>query len=282
VKKVVLGKGLDALIPADRPGGPDQHRLRQVPLHMIAPNPLQPRREFDESGLHELADSFKRNGVMQPLVVTPSGSTYTIIAGERRFRAARLAGLAEVPVVVMDDIDDSRMLELALVENIQREDLNPMETAHAYRSLMERCGYTQNELADIVGKSRAAVANGLRLLALPDPIKQMLREGRLSEGHARAILALDNERAMLDLADRIVNESLSVRAVEDATRKPTAKRRPIARRKSPELAEAESFLKRTLGTSVKIQHGPKRGKIEIEYYGDDDLSRLLELFQKIG
>ncbi len=282
MKKIVLGKGLDALIPADRTGTIDQRRLRQVPLHLIAPNPLQPRHDFDEAALLELADSFRRNGVMQPLVVVQNGSTFTIIAGERRFRAAKLAGLDEVPVVVMDDVDEPRMLELALVENIQREDLNPIETAQAYRSLMERCSYTQNELADLVGKSRAAVANALRLLGLPEKIRQMLRAGQLTEGHARAILALDNETAMLELADRIVNESLSVRAVEGVTRKPSKKRRPMARRKSPELAEAESYLKRTLGTSVKIQHGPKRGKIEIEYYGDDDLSRLLELFQKIG
>jgi len=283
LKKIVLGRGLDALIPAaDRTGELDQRRLRQAPLHLIAPNPMQPRRDFDEAALLELADSFKRNGVMQPLVVKQNGSMFTIIAGERRFRAAKLAGLTEIPVVVMDDIDDTRMLELALVENIQREDLNPVETAQAYRSLMERCGYTQHELADIVGKSRAAVANVIRLLTLPDKIKQMIRAGHLTEGHARAILALDNEPAMLALADRIINESLSVRAVEDATRKPSTKRRAMARRKSPELAEAESFLKQTLGTAVKIQHGPKRGKIEIEYYGDDDLSRLLELFQKIG
>jgi len=282
VKKVVLGKGLDALIPADSGVMTEQRKLRQILLDQIAPNPMQPRRDFDETALHELAESLRRNGIMQPLVVRQNGSMYTIIAGERRYRAARLAGLTEVPVVVMDDVDDTRMLELALVENLQREDLNPIETAEAYRSLMDRCGHTQNELAASVGKSRAAVANVLRLLALPERIKQMLRAGTVSEGHARAILALNDESAMLEMADRIVAESLSVRATESATRKPTPRRRPMTRRQLPILMEAESNLKQTLGTAVRIYHGRKRGRIEIEYYGDDDLSRLLELFQKIS
>lgn len=282
MRKVVLGKGLDALIPADRGIGGEERRLRSIPLERIAPNPMQPRHDFDEAGLHELADSFKRNGIMQPLVVRQNGSMYTIIAGERRYRAARLAGMEEVPAVVMDEVDDARMLELALVENLQREDLNPIEAAQAYRSLMERCNYTQNELAAVVGKNRATVANSLRLLTLPDTVKQLLRAGQLTEGHARAILSLDNAEAMTELAERIVEESLTVRSVEEAARKPKKKRgRAAARRRSPELMDAESFLKQTLGTSVRINHGRKKGRIEIEYYGDDDLNRLLELFQKL-
>ncbi len=282
MKKVVLGKGLDALIPAERAEG-EERRLRHVPLDKIAPNPMQPRRDFDEAGLHELADSFKRNGIMQPLVVRQDGSMYTIIAGERRYRAARLAGLSHVPAVVMEEVDEPRMLELALVENLQREDLNPVETAEAYRGLMERCEYTQNELAAVVGKSRAAVANSLRLLALPEKIRQMIRAGKLTEGHARAILQLSDEQSMVEMADRIAEESLSVRAAEEATRKPNRpRRRPANRQKNPAITEAESFLKQTLGTSVRIHHGPKKGRIEIEYYNEEDLTRLLELFHKIS
>jgi ParB family chromosome partitioning protein len=284
VKKVVLGKGLDALIPAggEESGGAER-RLRHVPVDRINPNPMQPRRDFDEASLHELADSFKRNGIMQPLVVRQDGSMFTIIAGERRYRAARLAGLTHIPVVVMDEVDEPRMLELALVENLQREDLNPIETAQAYRSLMDRCGHTQNELAVVVGKSRAAVANALRLLTLPEKVRDYIRAGRITEGHARAILQLEDEQAMVEMAERIAEESLSVRSVEEQTRRPSRRKgRPAQRRKNPALEEAESFLKRTLGTAVRIKHGPKRGRIEIEYYGDEDLNRLLEMLGSIG
>lgn len=283
MKKIVLGKGLDALIPSmDTIDGGSDRRMRQVSLDRIAPNPMQPRHDFDEAGLLELADSLKRNGIMQPLVVRQDGSMYTIIAGERRYRAARLAGMTQVPVVIMDDIDEPRMLELALVENLQREDLNPIETAEAYRSLMERCDHTQQELAEVVGKSRAAVANALRLLALPDSIKQMVRDGRLSEGHARAILQLEDQQAQLAMAQRIMEESLSVRIVEDETRKPShPKGRPATRRPNPNILDAEAFLKQTLATAVRIRHGHKRGRIEIEYYGAEDLTRILELLAKI-
>lgn len=282
MKKVVLGKGLDALIPVES-GQAVERKLRQVAVDAIAPNPLQPRRDFDEASLLELADSLRRNGVMQPLVVRQDGSMYTIIAGERRYRAARLAGLSHVPVVVMEDVDEPKLLELALVENIQREDLNPIEAAEAYRSLMERAGYTQQELADVVGRSRAAVANGLRLLSLPETVRQMIREGKITEGHARAILQIEDEQAQIEMAQRIADQSLSVRAVEEATRKPVrSKGRPAGRRLPPAMVEAETFLKQTFGTSVRIQHGPKRGRIEIEYYGVDDLTRILELMAKLG
>ena len=284
MKKVVLGKGLDALIPAENEsGGGSERRLRHVPVDRINPNPMQPRRDFDEAALHELADSFKRNGIMQPLVVRQDGSAFTIIAGERRYRAARLAGLTHIPVVVMEEVDEPRMLELALVENLQREDLNPIETAQAYKSLMERCNHTQSELAAVVGKSRVAVANALRLLTLPDKVRQYIRAGRITEGHARAILQLEDEQAMVEMAERIAEESLSVRAVEEQTRKPSRRKgRPAQRRKNPAIEEAESHLKRTLGTAVRINHGSKKGKIEIEYYSEDDLNRLLDLFASIG
>jgi len=277
MSKVVLGKGLEALIPAESTKSRPDNKFRNVTLDRIAPNPMQPRREFDQKALSELSESLKRDGVMQPLLVRQDGSTYTIIAGERRYRAARIAGLDQVPVILMDNVDDTRMLQLALVENLQREDLNPMETAEAYRNLIDKCGLTQAQLAGQVGKSRTAVTNSMRLLSLPDSIKLMIRENRISEGHARAILALDSELAMLEMAQSIVDQTLSVRETEKRTRRPRG-RRLIPKRKLPEIAEAESQLRHKLGTAVKIKHTLKGGKIEIEYYSDDDLTRILELF----
>lgn len=280
MSKVVLGKGLEALIPGESSGNRPDHKYRKVSLDRIAPNPMQPRREFDQAALSELSESLKRDGVMQPLLVRQDGSTYTIIAGERRYRAARIAGLEQVPVILMDNVDDTRMLQLALVENLQREDLNPLETAEAFRSLIDKCGLTQAQLAGQVGKSRASVTNSMRLLSLPDPIKSMIRESRISEGHARAILALEGEAAMLAMAQSIVDQTLSVRETERRTRRPRG-RKLIPKRKLPEIAEAESQLRQKLGTAVKINHTLKGGKIEIEYYSDDDLTRILELFQNI-
>lgn len=280
MSKQALGKGLGALIPSHDNNSVEQKRYLQLPLGKITPNPLQPRQDFDEENLNALAQSLKTDGMMQPLVVRANGSEYTIIAGERRFRAAALAGISEVPAVVMNDISDTRMLELALIENIQREDLNPMETAEAYHRLLTDFNITQNQLSEKVGKSRTAVANTLRLNNLPGQIKEMIRAGRLSEGHARAILQLGTEVQMMQMATRIVNESLSVREVEQTAQK-KKKRRLIPVKKIPALVEIENYLKRLLGTSVKVKAGLKRGKIEIEYYNDEDLERLLELFKKV-
>ena len=280
MSKVVLGKGLEALIPSDASSGEPAKKLRMVAIDQLAPNPYQPRRSFSDETINELAASIKEHGLIQPLVVRQKGSQLMIVAGERRYRAARQAGLEYLPVVTIDDMDDSRMLEIALIENIQREDLNPLETADAYRTLMERCGLTQNELAARVGKSRAAVANQMRLLTLPDSVKQMIRDGRLTEGHARAMLGMDNEEQMLELARRVADNSLSVRVVEQEVRR-ARKGRRLPRRKNPEIAEAENYLKQWLATSVKITSGLKRGRIEIEYYSDEDLNRLLELFRAV-
>jgi ParB family chromosome partitioning protein len=281
MSKVVLGRGIEALIPTESKPSHEEGKYRLVPPDLIAPNPLQPRQDFNEDGLQQLADSLKRNGMIQPLVVKQSDSGFTIIAGERRLRAARIAGLEEVPVVLMDEVDEPRMLELALVENLQREDLNPLEAAEGYRTLIERCNLTQNELAAKVGKSRTAVANILRLLGLPEPIKRMIREGKLSEGHARAILAAGTEEQMLTLAQRALRDALSVRDVEREAGRGKRKLR-AHRRMSPALSDVETFLKQLLGTSVTIHPGRKKGRIEIEYYGDQDLDRLLELFRRIG
>jgi ParB family chromosome partitioning protein len=279
MSKQVLGKGLGALIPSNDQAETGAVQYRELDLDQIAPNPMQPRQSFSQERLAELAASVKANGIVQPLIVRRNGSGYTIVAGERRYRAARMAGLTQVPSVIMDDVDDVRMLELALVENIHREDLNPLELAEAYDRLIRQCGLTQNQLAEQVGRSRAAVANHLRLLSLPESIKRMIAGGRLTEGHARAILAMESEAQMLEMAERIVTSSLSVREAERATGG-KKRRRLVVKRKAPGLMDVEADLKRLLGTSVKIVPGLKRGRIEIEYYGDDDLDRLWQLFRK--
>lgn len=280
-RKVVLGRGLEALIPkSERGQATDDSTYRTIPLNLIVPNPVQPRRKFDEESLQELSESLKTQGVLQPVVVKKEGLEFILIAGERRYRAARLSGMKEIPAVVLRDKDESEMLQMALVENMQREDLNPLEMAAAFRQLMDEAGLTQNQLASQIGKSRAAVANILRLLTLPEKIKEMLRDGQLSEGHARAILALDTDVAQIRLAERIINEKLSVRGAEESVKR-VRKRKLIPKKRIPILMEVENYLKQLLATAVKIKPGLKRGRIEIEYYGDEDLDRILELFKKI-
>jgi len=281
MSKTVLGKGLSALIPGEQDSSVDEVHYRVIPLDRIAPNPMQPRQRFDEVALAELAESVRQNGLVQPLVVRKDGNGFTLVAGERRYRASRMAGLEKVPAVIMDELNDVRMLELALVENIQRQDLNPLELAEAYRRLIDQCGLTQAQLAQRVGRSRVAVANHLRLLGLPDSIKRLISEGRLTEGHARALLALENESRMLEMAERIVSNSLTVRDVEQAAPEKKKRRRLEVKRLSPALTDIEADIKRRLATSVKIVPGLKRGRIEIEYYGEEDLSRLWQLFRKI-
>ncbi len=279
--KIVLGKGLEALIPTSDETGSVSGNFKTIPLDMILPNPMQPRRQFDDGALAELAESFKSQGVLQPVIVKNKDHGYILIAGERRYRAARLAGLEKIPAMVLDEKEDADMLQMALVENLQREDLNPMETAEAFRRLIDDAGMTQNQLATRVGKSRAAVANSLRLLSLPDKVKEMIRDGRLTEGHARAILSIEDDLSRVRLAERIVNENLSVRSVEETVRG-IKKRKLLPRRKSPILMEAENYLKQLLGTAVRIVPGLKKGTVQIEYYGDEDLDRILELFRKIS
>jgi ParB family chromosome partitioning protein len=279
--KIVLGRGLEALIPTAEEGKASQGSYKEIALDLILPNPMQPRRQFDDAALSELAESFINQGVLQPIIVKRKDNGYILIAGERRYRAARLAGFNQIPATVLDEKDDVDMLQMALVENLQREDLNPLETAEAFRKLIDDAGMTQNQLASRVGKSRAAVANMLRLLNLPEKIKEMIRGGKLTEGHARAILAIDDDLTRVRLAERIISENLSVRDVEDVARS-ARKRKLVPRRKSPVLMEAENYLKQLLGTAVKITPGLKRGTIQVEYYGDEDLERILELFRKIN
>jgi ParB family chromosome partitioning protein len=280
--KIALGRGLEALIPTGAVDGSHPNgELRSLPLDKIGPNPFQPRKSFDQDKLAGLAESFKVRGMLQPILVKKDGAGFLLVAGERRYRAAKIAALDTVPAIILEDISDTDMLQLALIENIQRENLNPIEAAQAFQSLVDTCGLTQAQLAERVGKNRASVANTLRLLTLPERIKDLIAEGRLSEGHARAILSVSSAEMQDRIAQRIINETLSVRQTEGLSRQ-VKRRRLVVKRKPPSIEEAETFLKHTLGTAVKIVPGLKKSRIEIEYYGNEDLNRILDLVRKIS
>ncbi len=274
-----LGRGLGALID-DFSVPESAQAVTSLPLQKVEPNPNQPRHRFDEEELQALADSISEHGILQPLAVRKmEGGFYQIIAGERRWRAARLAGLQEVPVVVVE-ADDKTVMELALIENLQRQDLNPMEEAEGYRVLTEEYGLTQEEAAARVGKSRPAVANALRLLALPDEVRELVEKGELSAGHARAILSLPTKAKQKTAAQRILALRLSVRQAEAMCK------RLAAEEKKPEppkhtgvdyVAECEKALSRRLDRKVRIVNGKRKGRFELEFYGEDDLQRLYEI-----
>ena len=280
-KQTGLGRGLSALID-DAALAEASGEIRSLPLHKIEPNPLQPRREFDPEALQTLADSIAAHGLIQPLSVRemPNGY-YQIIAGERRWRAARMANLDEVPVLVLD-ADDRTVMELALVENLQREDLNPMEEAAGFQTLMDEYGLTQETIAERVGRSRSAVANSLRLLSLSDELADLVRSGTLSAGHARALLSLKDEKLRRQAAQRIMALQLSVRQAETLCRnlgKP--KQKPVEQPLTVDyIAECEKSLSRHLGRKVKIINGKRKGRFELEFYGPEDLNRLLFALQK--
>lgn len=273
-----LGRGLGALIDDFSPE-PGQETITKLPLQKVEPNPNQPRRSFDEEELQALADSIAEHGVLQPLAVRAlDGGFYQIIAGERRWRAARMAGLDEVPVVVLD-ADDRTVMELALIENLQRQDLNPMEEAEGYRVLMEDYGLTQEQAAARVGKSRPAVTNALRLLALPDEVRAMVENGTLSAGHARAVLSLPSERLQKAAAQRIIALRLSVRQAEAMCKRMAAgekTEKPKSELTVDYVGECEKALTKQLGRRVKIVSGKRKGRFELEFYGEDDLQRLYD------
>ena len=279
-----LGKGLGALLGDFNDTPTEKSAYQILPLHKVEPNPGQPRQDFDEEELQALADSIATHGVVQPLTVREiSGGYYQIIAGERRWRAARLAGLREIPAVIME-ADDKTTMELALIENLQRQDLNPVEEALGYRTLMEEYGLTQEDTANRVGKSRPAVANALRLLCLPAAVLEMVRKGELSAGHARAVLSLKEEKQQLDAAQKIRNLGLSVRQAELLCKnlsKPTAPKKelPFA---VDYVAECEKSLSKHLGRGVKIINGKRKGRFELEFYGQEDLQVLLDALMKIS
>lgn len=281
-QKKALGRGLGALIPtrppdAAAPAAPPGAGLALVPIEQISPNPYQPRKTFNEASIEELARSVREHGIVQPLVVTRIGDNkYRLIAGERRFRAAQKAGLVTVPVVVKETMTDSDVLQVALIENIQREDLNPIEEAYAYHQLHEEFGLTQEEISKRVGKERSTVANFLRLLRLPEPVKKLLAGGQLSMGHARAILAVDSPKKQQQLAERVVKKNLNVRQTEMLAAEKSPKSEPPEREKDIFTRDAEEKLAKTLRSRVEIDRKRRGGIIHIRFGSEDELIRLVE------
>jgi ParB family transcriptional regulator, chromosome partitioning protein len=280
-KRGGLGRGLSALIPGAPEAG-EASGLLEVPVNAVSPNPKQPRTRFDDEAIASLAVSIREVGILQPIVVRKAGAGYELIAGERRLRAAKLAGLATIPVVVRDT-DDADTLREALIENIHREDLGPIELAEAFRQLLEELGLKQEELADRVGVSRSHIANTIRLLQLPIDVQQLLTDGKLQAGHARALLALGDAEAQNTLALRTVAEDLTVRDVEDLVRRyvdgpaeKTVKAEPADPPPSDTtMSEVEEILSEQLATRVQIQMGKKRGRVVIEFGSADDLDRIV-------
>lgn len=278
-----LGKGLGALLGDFTEEPAENSAYQLLPIYKVEPNPDQPRQDFDEEELQALADSISVHGVIQPLTVRqlPSGY-YQIIAGERRWRAARLANISEVPVVVME-ADDRKAMELALIENLQRQDLNPVEEALGYQVLMEQYGLTQEEAATRVGKSRPAVANALRLLGLCPEVLEKVKKGELSAGHARAILTLKTEKKQLEAAQKIIALALSVRQAETLCK--NMNKEPQPEKKTvfavDYVAECEKNLSKHLGRGVKIVNGKRKGRFELEFYGQEDLQHLLEILMRL-
>ncbi len=278
-----LGKGLGALLGDFSVESHENTPYKLLPIYKIEPNPGQPRQDFDELELEALAESIAQHGIIQPLTVRELDSGYyQIIAGERRWRAARIANLQEIPVVIIE-ADDKKVTELALIENLQRQDLNPVEEALGYQSLMADYGLTQEEAAARVGKSRPAVANALRLLNLSDAVLQKVRSGQLSAGHARALLSLKSEKEQLNMAQKIIALGLSVRQAEllckERPTKPTKELPPTL--KVDYIGECEKSLSKHLGRGVKIINGKRKGRFELEFYGQDDLQNLLDALMQI-
>jgi ParB family chromosome partitioning protein len=287
-----LGKGLGALIPDPVPlalgpqGGAEEARdgILRLPLHRLKPNPDQPRKSFSEESLSELAESIKRHGLIQPILAEDAGDgTFVIVAGERRYRAAERAGLRELPVILRELTPEKR-LELAIIENVQREDLNPIDEAEAYRSLMGLGNLSQDQVADVVSKSRPSVANSLRLLRLPEPMRAALRDGSMTAGHARALLAVSDPVRRELLFARVVAEGISVREAEAAAQalerglasKPAAARK-TGKPRDPEIREIEERLIGELGTKVSVRGDSRSGSVAIEYYSLEDLERILDV-----
>ena len=280
-----LGRGLGALL-GDAALQSQEGGSLSLPISQVEPGLKQPRKRFDEESLQDLADSIRIHGVIQPLTVRRlSSGYYQIIAGERRWRAAKLAGLTEVPAVIIE-ADDRKVMELGLIENLQREDLNPIEEANGYKVLLDEYGLTQEEVAQRVGKSRPAVANALRLLALPDAVHQLLEEGKLSAGHARAILSVPSGELQKKLAQKVIAEDLSVRQTEAlAKRLAAGEKEPPSPSPGPDLSiylrAAEKDLAARFGRQVHIVNGKKKGKVELGYYNPEDLNALLELLEQL-
>ena len=274
-----LGKGLDALFDIKDAGGAEKEELHEIRISLVEPNRDQPRKVFDEEQLKALSDSISKHGVILPIIVVKEGNGfYKIIAGERRWRAAKMCGLSTIPAIVRN-YENQTAAEVALIENLQREDLNPIEEAEGYQYLIDNFNLTQEQVGEKVGKSRSAITNSIRLLSLSENLIDMVRNNLISSGHARTLLAIDNEKERQELAEKIISESMSVRELEKAVggkKKPSKK--SGTEKVSPELLDVEKKLSAFIGTKVKIKDGKSKGKIEIEYYGNDDLNRILEIF----
>ncbi len=274
-----LGKGLDALLGGYEPQ--EREPTATLSVHLIDINASQPRKQFDETKLDELAKSIERHGVVQPIIVRKNGARYTIVAGERRYRAARRAGLTEVPVIVRE-LDDEQVLEVALIENLQREDLNPIETAAAIKFLMEQHDLTQEEVSKRLGKSRPAIANTVRLLSLPEPIRELLRGGAIQAGHARVLASIPEDALMCETAAAAAKNGWSVRETEARVEallkaKNLPKRQPKTQQSlSNDLSSAQESLRERLGTKVSLKGSEKKGRIVIEYYSSDELNDIFD------
>ncbi|MCM3087569.1 ParB/RepB/Spo0J family partition protein [Bhargavaea ginsengi] len=274
-----LGKGLNALFPGE--SLKQSEHVEQIDLKLLKPNPYQPRKVFAEESLQELTESIREHGILQPIIVRKKGRKYEIVVGERRFRASGEAGLDSVPAVVRD-MTDQQMMELAILENLQREDLNPVEEAEAYKQLMDALSLTQEQLAFRLGKSRPHIANHLRLLSLPEEVRSMLSEGRLSMGHGRALLGIKKKAQIGPVAQKTVAEGLNVRQLEALVQRMNedVPRETKKEKKDIFIVEKETELRDFFGTSVNIRKTKNRGKIEIEFFSDDDLERILELLDQ--
>jgi ParB family chromosome partitioning protein len=283
VTKRGLGKGLGALIPTAEPADAAAAGVREVPVGAIVPNPLQPRQKQDPDALRELADSIREHGLIQPLIVTAASSEqqiggvrYQLIAGERRWAAAQQAGLTTVPVIVKE-ATPQQMLEMALVENIQRADLNPLEEATAYRQLIDEFGLTQEQVAARVGKSRVTVTNIVRLLRLPDEVKAALLDSQITEGHARALLAIDDPEAMIRLLKAVIGRGLNVRQTEELVRRQTVAPEPRPKEtRSPDTAALEDRFREALGTRVRLFRSKKGGRLVIHFYSEEELQAIYD------
>jgi len=281
MKKSGLGRGLSSLIDSDLPV--ESQNILEISLNDIEPNKSQPRRNFDEEALISLSESIKQHGIIQPIVVTKKDNFYEIIAGERRWRAARMAKIKKVPVIIKEDLSEQKIFELALIENIQREDLNPIEEAKGYKSLQDNFNYTQEQIAEIIGRNRTTITNFLRLLKLPEEIQLFLIEKEISNGHARCLLSIEDKEIQIEIAKKIITNSLSVRDTENLMSSLTAKKQTKKTKKlNPIFTSIENEIKSILNTKVCIKPGKRKGKIEIDYYSEDDLERILSMMQSIN
>jgi ParB family chromosome partitioning protein len=279
MRKRALGKGLEALIPT-KDDGMFQEGYRMISIQAVKPNPHQPRAKIEESDIKDLISSIKEKGIIEPLIVKRTGNTFVLAAGERRFRAAQFAGLKEVPVLIKD-LTDQELLEIGLIENLHRKDLNPIEEALAYEELHTKFDLTHDRIAQLVGKDRSTITNALRLLNLPEKIKRFLRNGKLNQGHARALLVLEDELRMVQIAERIVEEQLSVRVTEALLKRLQRRPRIVpGPEKEPNLLILEDELSKLLHTRVIIEWKRNKGTITIHYYSLEDFTRIHDILKK--